>query len=98
MEFYYLLIIIIVGILFTYLSCIRYVKGMRLNYEKNSDLIPIAMGIFFGGPALLITYMFPEIRTADKQLHYRYLICGIVFTSLQILLSILLCVFKVVTF
>ena len=98
MQFYIYITLVLFGIIFTHWACIRYVKGLRQQSKNNSDLYPIAMGIFFGGPSLLISYMFEEVRVEDKFKNYRYLICGITFTILQIVLTVLLIVFKVVIF
>lgn len=94
-----LVIIILLGFLTSYMAAIGYVKGIRENLKKHlRDIDVILISIVFGGPALLITYMFSEVRIEDTTHHYRYLICGIVFTILQILIVVLLFVFNVIKF
>lgn len=91
--------IVVVLFLVCYGTCIAYVKGLKENKENRlKHYQVIILCILFGGPALLISYMFKEIREEDYLYHYAYLICGIVFTVLQILLVALLIVFKVLTF
>lgn len=98
MEFYVFLSIVIVLFVVCYGSCITYVKQLRNKNEKRlKDYQVILICVLFGGPALLITYMFKEVRDEDYLNHFRYLISGIVLTILQILLVILLVYFKVLT-
>lgn len=97
-PFYYAVIVILMGIIFSYLECIKYLKGLRGISSPTPDHYPILVSIFFGGPILLLTYLFSDIRAEDSLHHRRYLICGIVFTILQITLIYLLIYFKVLTF
>lgn len=88
--------VVVMGFLLTYLALIAYVKGIRNDKKTMKDIEVIIIGIFFGGPVLLLGYMFPEVRIEDIDKHNRWLISGIVLTILQILLIVLLCVFKVI--
>ena len=97
-PFYYVFVVILMGILFSYLECIKYLKGLRGITNEIPDHYPILVCILFGGPCLLLTYLFSEIRAEDSLHHRRYLICGIVFTILQVTLIFLLIHFKVLTF
>lgn len=97
-PFYFAVLIILFGMLFTYLECVKYLKGLRGISSKVPDHYPILVGIFFGGPVLLLTYLFSDIRIEDSMNKRRYLICGIVFTIVQILIVFLLIYFKVLTF
>lgn len=91
--------IVIVLFLTCYMTCIGYVKGLKNNSPKQlKDWQVIIVCIFFGGPALLITYMFSEVRINDISNNYRYLISGIVLTILQIALVVGLCVGGVITY
>lgn len=94
-PFYYAIVVILIGILFSYLECIKYLKGLRGITNEIPDHYPILVSILFGGPCLLLTYIFPEIRAEDSLHHRRYLVCGIIFTVLQIVLIYLLIYFKV---
>ncbi len=97
-PFYYAVVVITIGMLFTYLECVKYLKGLRGISSKIPDHYPILVGILFGGPILLLTYLFSDIRIEDSMNKRRYLICGIIFTVLQVLLVFLLIYFNVLTF
>ncbi len=97
-PFYYAVVFILLGMLFSYLQCVRYLKGLRGILSPVPDHYPILVSIFFGGPVLLLTYLFSDIRDEDAMYKRRYLICGIIFTILQITLVALLIYFKVLTF
>ncbi len=97
-PFYYAVVFILAGMLFTYLQSIRYLKGLRGILSPIPDHYPILVGIFFGGPILLLTYLFSDIRDEDAMHKRRYLICGVVFTIFQTTLVVLLIHFKVLTF
>ena len=86
--------LVIFGFIASYMVAISHVRGLREN-RKNiiSYLTVLLTCIVFGGPALLITYMFAEIREEDKKHHNLYLILGVVYTVLQILLVTLLVIF-----
>lgn len=88
--------VIVMGFLLTYLSLIAYIKSIRNEKKSMKDIEVIIIGIFFGGPALLLGYIFPEIRIEDMDKHKRWLISGIILTILQVTLVTLLCVFKVI--
>lgn len=80
-----------------YMSALQYLKVLRGESSKNLKWYHIILlCVLFGGPVLLITYIFPEIRFEDSTHHYCYLICGIAFTILQILLIFLLVYYGVV--
>lgn len=99
MKFIVFFPIIIVLFVICYGSCISYVKKLRNGDDKGlKHYQVILLCILFGGPALLITYMFKEIREEDILHHYLYLISGIALSVLQILLVFLLCYFQVLTF
>lgn len=99
MKFIVFFPIIIVLFVICYGSCISYVKKLRNGDDKGlKHYQVILLCVLFGGPALLITYMFKEIREEDVLHHYLYLISGIVLSVLQILLVFLLCYFQVLTF
>lgn len=99
MKFIVFFPIIIVLFVICYGSCISYVKKLRNGDDKGlKHYQVILLCILFGGPALLITYMFKEIREEDILHHHLYLISGIVLSVLQILLVFLLCYFQVLTF
>lgn len=98
MQFYYYFLIVLLGFLFSYQSAIMYVKCLRNGDKRFTDLTPILVSIIFGGPVLLLTYMFKEIRDVDKTKKYRYLISGIVLTVLQATLTGLLIGFGAVIF
>ena len=91
--------IVIVLFLTSYMSCIGYVKGLK-NNSKNQlkDWQTIIICILFGGPALLITYMYSEVRLADIEHNRRYLISGIVLTILQIGVIIGICLSGWITY
>ena len=98
MQFYIYITLVLFGFIFTYWAAIRYIKGLREGSTKLNDLSVIAFAIFFGGPVLLLTYMFPEVRLEDSVKKHRYLISGVVLSVLQITLTVLLMVFNVVIF
>lgn len=89
--------ILVGGFLLTYMMAITYVKSIRLE-KKTTDLYVLAIGLFFGGPAMLLTYIFPEVRDEDFLHKRRYLVLGIVYTVIEIVLVILLFVFNVITY
>lgn len=91
--------IIIILFIVCYGACISYVKSLRNGNQKGLKFYQvILLCALFGGPALLITYMFKEIREEDYLHHHCYLLFGILLTMLQVSLVVLLCVFKVITF
>lgn len=99
MKFSLFMPIAIVLFLFCYMTCISYVKSLRSSSEKGlKSYQVIILSLLFGGPALLLSYMFKEVREEDCLHHYSYLICGIAFTIVQIVAVTLLCVFGVITF
>lgn len=91
--------IVIVLFITSYMTCIGYVKGLR-NNSKNQlkDWQVIIICILFGGPALLITYMFNEVRLADIEHGRRYLISGIVLTVIQIAAVVGVCLSGWITY
>lgn len=99
MKFIVFFPIIIVLFVICYGSCISYVKKLRNGDDKGlKHYQVILLCVLFGEPALLITYMFKEIREEDILHYYLYLISGILLSVLQILLVFLLCYFQVLTF
>lgn len=100
MTFATFLLIAGLGVIATYITGIQYLKSLR-NQIKNkvSSLALILTSLIFGGPIVLFLYcMFSEIRNQDKLVEKnRMLISEIVISIAQIILIVLLFVFKVVT-
>ncbi len=96
-PFYVLVLIVIFGFIVNYLVMVRHVKNLREPDAKRFNKYEIAAcGIFFGGPVLLFSYLFKEIRDEDIfENHYLYLISGIVLTIIQIVAIVLLVYFGV---
>lgn len=100
LPFYVLVLIIVFGFIVNYMVMVRHVKNLRDPEVKRFNKYEIAAcGIFFGGPVLLFSYVFKEIRDEDMfDNHYLYLISGIVLTIIQIVAAVLLVYFDVFTF
>ena len=100
MTFATFLLIAGLGVIATYITGIQYLKSLR-NQIKNkvSSLALILTSLIFGGPIVLFLYcMFSEIRNQDKLVEKnRMLTSEIVISIAQIILIVLLFVFKVVT-
>jgi hypothetical protein len=92
---YILILVVILGLLSSYLLMINYLKKLRSG-QKTPKPIEMALSCaFFGGPVLLLFYIFSDFRLEDS-LHKRvFLISGIIETVLQGLLIFLLIYFKV---
>ena len=99
MKFIEFFPIVVLLFLVCYGVCITYVKALKTGKEKRLKYYEVILAcLLFGGPALLMTYIFKEVRDEDYVHHKIYLISGIVLTILQILLVVLLCSFKVIKF
>lgn len=94
---YYLFLLVLIGFLCSYSVVIAYAKSLKGKSKKRiNDLAVILTSSLFGGPALLIGYIIPEIRLEDIGHKYRFLIMGIVHTLWQAALIALLLALKVV--
>lgn len=95
LPFYILILVVILGLLSSYLLMINYLKKLR-GGQKTPKPIEMALScIFFGGPILLLFYIFSDFRLEDSMHKRVFLISGIIETLLQGLLIFLLIYFKV---
>lgn len=98
MSVYVLYTIMLLGFLTNYSILIRQVKILRNKEERLIKVWEIALTtIVYGGPAILLMFMFKEFRDLDKQNKHFYLIYGIIITIVQIVVTTLLLVFKIVS-
>jgi len=97
MKIEFLFIIIMLGFITSYLVDINYLKKLR-NNEKNYPLWEVVTAnVFFGGPSLLLFYIFKEFRDEDKLNNYTFLISGLLLSALQISGIYLLFHFELIT-
>jgi len=93
-----LFVIIIVGFVTSYLVDMAYLKKLR-NNEKNFPIWEVILvNLFFGGPILLLFYIFDDFRLEDQINKYAFLMSGIILTVVQILIVFLLFQFKLIIF
>lgn len=78
-------LLFVIGFVTNYFVNINYLKKHREGVTNYKDFEVILTAIFFGGPILLLFYIFPEIRTLDKEKRYLRLISGLLITILQII-------------
>ena len=95
-SFYVLVIVILFGILTNYLVMIAHIRRLRNDGEGFKKGEILASAIFFGGPILLLYNIYRDVRDDDPN-HY-YIIFGIIYTVLQVLLVFILIYIKVVVF
>lgn len=89
-------ILFVLGFLSSYFTNLKYLKKLR-NGEENFKRIQIILtSIIFGGPVLLLFYMFDDYRLEDKMHKRGFLITGIIMTILQVILIYLLFHFQVI--
>lgn len=97
MTFGIVISFVMIMFIVNYMTALKYLKGLRGEIpSKFKQRHIIALCSVFGGPVLLITYMFFEIRLEDAKHHYSYIICGVLFTILQITLIVLLVYYGVI--
>ena len=100
MGFSILSALILICIVTNYFACIRYLRGLRGEYDdkKMKDYSLILTSIFWGSPIILILYcVFKEIRDEDHVHKYRLLILEILLFVIEAVGVFLLIYFKVVT-
>lgn len=73
-----------------FIDNVIYVKALKNGDNKATDLLSLILGILFGGPAMLFFYSFSEVRDEDALHKYRFLILGIIYTIIEIVLIIIL--------
>ena len=96
MEFYLFIIIVLFGLIFNYFAMIRFLLGIRNGKVIIKPYQLEILCILFGGPILLLSYIYDDVRDYDKK--HAIIIVGIIETILQILLIYLLIHFNVVIF
>lgn len=79
-----LFILIILGFITSYLVDINYLKKLRSGAKTFARWEVIMSNIFFGGPILLLFYIFEDYRVEDQQHKYSFLIAGIILTIAQV--------------
>ncbi len=82
--------LVVIGFLSNYMLNINFLKQLRSGTRKLKPRDLIVTAIFFGGPVLLLFYMFDDYRAEDKDNKNQLLITGIVTTVFQIALLIIL--------
>jgi len=90
MNFYLLVVLIVVGLLTNYFVMINYLKNLRSGGKNMNYYEIIGSSVFFGGPILLIFMIFFDVRLEDNSHHHALLISGIILTIIQIVLVTLL--------
>ena len=86
------------GFITSYLVDINYLKKLRNNNKNFPRIEVILANIFFGGPILILFYIFEEFRAEDKLNRRSFLISGIILSILQVVLVYLLFHFKLIIF
>lgn len=98
-DLYIIIAIVIFGFLISQMTCVAYVKALRTESKnKMTPIQVIAICFLLGGPALLLSYISPEIRIEDISHRRMWLICGIISTLIEILVIVLLFIFNVVKY
>lgn len=95
MDISILFVLIVGGFLLSFINIITYIKALK-NKQKATDLVILILGILFGGPAMLFSYLFVEIRDEDMIHKYRYLVLSITYTIIEIILIVLLFYFNLI--
>jgi len=98
MPLYLLIVVIVAGMLVSYLTDLNYLKNLRSQKEGIKPIELCLCNIFFGGPVLLLFQIFDDFRLDDQVNKRIFLIAGIILTVIQLLLVILLFYFRLITF
>ena len=94
----FLFIIIMFGFITSYLVDITYLKKLRSGGKTFPRWEVILANIFFGGPILLLFYIFEDYRLEDKLNHYSFLISAILLVVIQVTVIFLLFHFDLIIF
>lgn len=80
----------IIGFISNYMLNLSFLKQLRSGNRKLKPRDLMLTSIFFGGPILLLFYMFEDYRAEDKLNKNELLITGIIVTIIQVALLVVL--------
>lgn len=80
----------IIGFISNYMLNLSFLKQLRSGNRKLKPQDLMLTSIFFGGPILLLFYMFEDFRAEDKLNKNQLLITGIIGTVIQVALLVIL--------
>jgi len=95
MPLYLLIVLIVIGMLTNYFMLLGHLKKIRNTGEGLKHYEIILSSIFFGGPLIILFYIFSDFRDDDTPKH-TMLWLGIACTIIESIIIALLIYYKII--